>query len=232
MRCVRRHASAIERRAPSMRRLCRVHRNARLAARCCRCRSSGGVTRRSQRGQRASARVNEMSSVPARRSPRFPLIRVRRGDQRVTHSATTSEFGLPVRFLCGRSGGGGIRTPVDRKAHNGFETVRSELVPGSLPLPPRSERFDGSGAHARTGRDPGVRRRAIGSRVAPASTRGAASAWAPRSAPTYAPRDSCASPKGLPSESLQIAHASPGWTTLPPSASTRSSASATSLTAK
>jgi hypothetical protein len=28
-------------------------------------------------------------------------------------------------------------------------------------------------------------------------------------APTYAPRDSCASPKGLPSESLQIAHASP-----------------------
>ena len=82
-----------------------------------------------------------------------------------------------------------------------------------------------------SGRDPGVRRRALGSGVAPASAR-AASAWAPRSAPTYAPRDSCASPKGLPSESLQIAHASPGWTTLPPSASTRSNASATSLTAK
>ena len=41
-----------------------------------------------------------------------------------------------------------------------------------------------------------------------------------------------ASPNGLPSESLQIAHASPGCTTLPPSASTRSSASATSGTAK
>ncbi len=41
-----------------------------------------------------------------------------------------------------------------------------------------------------------------------------------------------ARPKGLPSESLQIAHRSPGCTTLPPSASTRSSASARSLTAK
>ncbi len=55
---------------------------------------------------------------------------------------------------------------------------------------------------------------------------------APHRPPTYPPRGSCASPNGLPSESLQIAHASPGWTTLPPSASTRSSASATSLTAK
>jgi hypothetical protein len=74
--------------------------------------------------------------------------------------------------------------------------------------------------------------RGIGDRVALASARRAASAWARRWALTYAPRDSCASPKGLPSESLQIAHASPGWTTLPPSASTRSSASATSLTVK
>src|SRR3954451_585268 len=49
---------------------------------------------------------------------------------------------------------------------------------------------------------------------------------------TYAPRDSCDSPNGLPSESLQIAHAFPGWTTLPPSASTRSRASVRSLTAK
>src|SRR6185437_6872810 len=42
---------------------------------------------------------------------------------------------------------------------------------------------------------------------------------------------SAASPNGLPSESLQIAHRSPGWTTLPPSASTLSRASATSTTA-
>src|SRR5205823_14117807 len=40
------------------------------------------------------------------------------------------------------------------------------------------------------------------------------------------------SPNGLPSESRQIAHRSPGCTTLPPSASTLSSASATSTTAK
>jgi hypothetical protein len=43
---------------------------------------------------------------------------------------------------------------------------------------------------------------------------------------------SCASPNGLPSESLQVAHASPGWITFRPSASTRSNASATSCTAK
>src|SRR5690349_23910522 len=41
-----------------------------------------------------------------------------------------------------------------------------------------------------------------------------------------------ASPNGLPSESLQIAHASPGWTTLPPSASTSSSAFGRSSTLK
>src|SRR5439155_25758195 len=50
--------------------------------------------------------------------------------------------------------------------------------------------------------------------------------------PIYAPRDFCASPNGLPSESLQIAHVSLGCTTLPPSASTRPSAWPTSLTAK
>ena len=49
---------------------------------------------------------------------------------------------------------------------------------------------------------------------------------------SYAPSGSRVSPNGLPSESLQIAHRSPGCTTLPPSATTRPSASATSLTAK
>jgi hypothetical protein len=49
-------------------------------------------------------------------------------------------------------------------------------------------------------------------------------------APRYAP--GAASPNGLPSESLQIAHRSPGCTTPPPSAWTRSSAAAMSLTAK
>ena len=39
-------------------------------------------------------------------------------------------------------------------------------------------------------------------------------------------------PNGIPSESLQIAHRSPGWITFPPRASTLSSASARSLTAK
>jgi hypothetical protein len=68
----------------------------------------------------------------------------------------------------------------------------------------------------------------------PASARGAASAGDAerRWTRTYPPRDFCASPNGLPSESLQIAHAFPGWTTLPPSASTRSRASVRSLTAK
>jgi hypothetical protein len=68
----------------------------------------------------------------------------------------------------------------------------------------------------------------------PASARGAAKRVDAerRWTRTYLPRDSCASPNGLPSESLQIAHAFPGWTTLPPSASTRSTALVRSLTAK
>ena len=41
-----------------------------------------------------------------------------------------------------------------------------------------------------------------------------------------------ANPNGLPSESLQIAQRSPGWTTLPPSDSTRAKASARSPTSK
>lgn len=48
----------------------------------------------------------------------------------------------------------------------------------------------------------------------------------------YARNGSRASPNGVPSESLQIAQRSPGWTTLPPSACTLSSVSATSLTVK
>jgi hypothetical protein len=40
------------------------------------------------------------------------------------------------------------------------------------------------------------------------------------------------SANGLPSESRQIAQRSPGWTTLPPSSATRSSAAATSATSK
>ena len=44
--------------------------------------------------------------------------------------------------------------------------------------------------------------------------------------------DSWLSPNGLPSESLQIAHRWPGWTTLPPSVWTRCSDSARSLTTK
>src|SRR5436190_8182867 len=40
------------------------------------------------------------------------------------------------------------------------------------------------------------------------------------------------SPNGLPSESLQIEMRSPGWTTPPPSASTRSTAAAMSATSK
>jgi signal peptidase len=65
-----------------------------------------------------------------------------------------------------------------------------------------------------------------------------ASIWRPARAephevdPLYVPGDSRVNPNGLPSESLQIAHCSPGWTTLPPSASTLSSASPTSTTAK
>jgi hypothetical protein len=46
------------------------------------------------------------------------------------------------------------------------------------------------------------------------------------------PDRSAARPNGLPSESRQIAQRSPGWTTLPPSSTTRSSACARSGTRK
>jgi hypothetical protein len=47
-----------------------------------------------------------------------------------------------------------------------------------------------------------------------------------------APSVACARPNGLPSESRQIAHSSPGWTTVPPCAVTRSSAAGRSSTVK
>jgi hypothetical protein len=48
----------------------------------------------------------------------------------------------------------------------------------------------------------------------------------------YAEALEALSANGLPSESRQIAQRSPGWTTLPPSSATRSSAAATSSTSK
>ena len=56
--------------------------------------------------------------------------------------------------------------------------------------------------------------------------------WSSDDRQRYALNRSWAKPNGVPSESLQTVQRSPGWTTLPPSAWTCFSASATSLTVK